>query len=240
MTIIKKYSVEPPCKNSVQGFSMLELSIVLVIAAIMASVGITTYRAAENNKINYIAQVRVEEANNALLDYIKKNNRLPCPDNDKDNFEDIDDTTGSCDPSAQVGFLPYATLKMTNEQIIGKDENRMIYGVYRGSKADEDLTSRQDLNMSTFMDKLRKIYKQKGDTNYPFRPNIGKLGLGNICSESLGQNPAYIIYAKSEASDETPMSKYKNCFYTDKKQFIGIVKYVYSADILGASILKRP
>jgi prepilin-type N-terminal cleavage/methylation domain-containing protein len=240
MKTINKYSVGKPWKYYVQGFSMLELCIVLMIAAIMASIGIATFRSAEKNKTNYIAEVQVMVADIALRQFIKKNNRLPCPDNDKDNLEDLNNDTKICKSANQVGFLPYTTLGMTDEIMIDHDKNRMIYGVYRGSNVEEDLTSSQDLNIGIFMHKLRKMYKQKGSTNNPFRPNIDKLGLKEICLETLGPNPAYILYAKLEGKNKTPMSNYEYCFYTDQKQFSGVVRYVYAADIIGTFISEKP
>jgi hypothetical protein len=79
-----------------------------------------------------------------LLNYAKRNSRLPCPDVNGDGLEDAAD--GICSAAASAsGGVPYLTLEMTG---VGPLDNgiarNFVYGVYRG-----DADPAKDLTVNT-------------------------------------------------------------------------------------------
>jgi prepilin-type N-terminal cleavage/methylation domain-containing protein len=229
----KKYHAGMHCKQSPKGFALIELAVVIFIASLMATFGFSLYSSSVKNKVFYMGQINVQQADISIRQFILKNKRLPCPDVNKDNIEDLN-SNGECQSGLQVGFLPYASLGIVNEKIIDEDEWRIVYGVYRGN-IDYDLTSSKELNMGSLLEKLRKLDNvKKGSIDSPFIPVTSEGSVEAICSVKPPKNPAYILYAALENQNNNQRGGNKNCFYTDPITFVGSVKAVSSAELLGA------
>jgi prepilin-type N-terminal cleavage/methylation domain-containing protein len=85
------------------GFTLLEIAIVMVIIGILAGGGVSlmgmlTERKARNATVDYLKQVRT-----ALVSYAANNGRLPWADSDADGAENSGSATGT---------LPYLTLQI--------------------------------------------------------------------------------------------------------------------------------
>lgn len=101
----------PPHRNN--GFSLVELAIVLVIVALLASGLLVGIAAQRNAAENIDAQRQLENIREALLGYAMANGRLPCPA--KADLPNTDDEAGKalsppCDGLLQHGVLPWKTL----------------------------------------------------------------------------------------------------------------------------------
>lgn len=93
----------PPA--STRGFSLVELTIVLVIVALLAS-GLMFGISAQRDAADQLeAQRQLEAAREALLAFAMSNGRLPCPA--RPNL-----ATGTEDCALQHGVLPWATLSL--------------------------------------------------------------------------------------------------------------------------------
>ncbi len=100
-----------PCRNN--GFSLVELAIVLVIVALLTSGLLLGIAAQRNAAENVDAQRQLENIREALLGFAMANGRLPCPA--KANLPNTDDDAGKaltppCDGLLQHGVLPWKTL----------------------------------------------------------------------------------------------------------------------------------
>jgi len=92
------------------GFSLIELTIVLVIVALLSSgliLGITAQRDAIANQD---AQHQLDTAREALLGFAITNGRLPCPATP--TLPSADANAGKENCSSQHGVLPWATLAL--------------------------------------------------------------------------------------------------------------------------------
>jgi prepilin-type N-terminal cleavage/methylation domain-containing protein len=102
------------------GFSLLEMSIVLVIVALLLAGLLPTVssqieQARRNETLKYMNEVR-----DALLGYTIANKHLPCPDSNGDGSADA-----PC-PGITFGTLPYNDLGVTNKDAFGKE---LVYAV---------------------------------------------------------------------------------------------------------------
>lgn len=127
-------------KVSSKGFSLVEISIVLVIIGILAFFSIKFISQIGSQALNVKFKNDLERADHALTGFIFANNRLPCPDMDGDGDED-------CAIGIKQGFLPIETLGI--ESSIQKKRGGSIrYAVYREANAslkdDMDLASSKD------------------------------------------------------------------------------------------------
>lgn len=130
-------------KNS--GFTLLELSIVLLIASMLAtfSVGIGKFFL-EQNKIR-ATQIKLRTIANALDIYLIQHNRLPCPAGLKKSTgiplnATTDKPFGTCSSSDATdgvyvnnsvarGWVPYEELGLTNDVVYDEWNSKIVYSV---------------------------------------------------------------------------------------------------------------
>jgi prepilin-type N-terminal cleavage/methylation domain-containing protein len=101
------------------GFSLVELAIAVVIIGIMMTMGLAAMNAARTNQAFSTTIQKEATIKQALINYLRSNSRLPCPDTDftaPDGIENratAGDTTTAC--SAQFGIVPYVTLGLPRD-----------------------------------------------------------------------------------------------------------------------------
>ncbi len=126
------------------GFTLLELSMVIIIVSLMLS-GILTI-VTQNARIEKRAQLaeKLERIKTAMLDFRKMNNRLPCPG--EADVPQTDDTFGvegsppaqcaddmagtifeTAAPGAYGGGIPVRTLQIPDEYAFDPWGNRFLY-----------------------------------------------------------------------------------------------------------------
>lgn len=131
------------------GFSLVELSIVIVIMGIMMGAGLKYLAAQSENAVYSSTFKRQETIKLALVSYFRTHKNLPCPDtrpgggntgtfsttNIPDGVENRNgatvsppDTTQTCD--ANFGIVPFQTLGLSRDVALDGWENYMSYNVY--------------------------------------------------------------------------------------------------------------
>jgi prepilin-type N-terminal cleavage/methylation domain-containing protein len=93
-----------------QGFTLVEIAIVLVIVGLLLGGGITLLSSASDTSRYKETQNTMQDIKDALVTYSVVNRHLPCPDTDMpaDGIENPPVWTGVC--ANNRGFLPFATL----------------------------------------------------------------------------------------------------------------------------------
>jgi prepilin-type N-terminal cleavage/methylation domain-containing protein len=130
--------------RAARAFTLLEVAIVLLVVAILAS-GIALPLAAQANlRRHEEARHLLEEARDALLGFAAANGRLPCPATADSHGQEAfaagaDASSGAC-ASFHGGFLPGAALGLAGLDAQGlvrdpwpADRNRIRYAVHGGT-----------------------------------------------------------------------------------------------------------
>lgn len=115
------------------GFTLVELSIVLIIVALLSSgllLGLSAQRTARNDSD---ARQQLDEAREALLGFAITNGRLPCPADpalasNGAGREDRPDASTSC--SREHGVLPWATLGLPETDPWGQRLTYYAHNLY--------------------------------------------------------------------------------------------------------------
>lgn len=94
------------------GFSLIELAIVLVIVALLSGGLMITLSAQQEGMAASETQRRLQEAQEALLGYVAANGRLPCPASPGTTGNESPLGGGLC-THPRTGFLPAVTLGLT-------------------------------------------------------------------------------------------------------------------------------
>lgn len=137
------------CRHQLQrGFTLVEITIVMVIAAIMLTMGISAFTAAMENAAHSATSKRLELIKESLSAYLARNRRLPCPDlpgaagnlagSGDDNRTTPGDLNTTC--SAAVGVVPYSDLGLSRDAVIDGWDNFISYAVTASATATSDWT----------------------------------------------------------------------------------------------------
>ena len=102
-----------------RGFSLVELSIVVLVIGIVLTMGIGAWTANLENQAHAATAQRQAAIKEALTGYLRRNSRLPCPDTDFTAPDGVENRTTAGDPttacSAAFGILPYTTLSLARD-----------------------------------------------------------------------------------------------------------------------------
>ena len=131
-------------KNSQQGFTLVEMAIVLVILGFVLGALLLPLQAQRQQIAQVQTENTLENAKRALLGFAQQQGRLPCPATNNGTAV-FPDGTGNASPNMsgscarQVGFLPAATLGIqpTDTKGFALDgwNNRIRYAVNQANNA---------------------------------------------------------------------------------------------------------
>lgn len=119
------------------GFSLIELTVALVIISIMLTMGVTAFTVQLQNAAHSSTLKKQEIIKEALSMYLGKYRRLPCPDlpgaaanvsgRGDDNRATAENVTTTC--AAAVGVVPYIDLGLSRDTVTDGWENLITYAV---------------------------------------------------------------------------------------------------------------
>lgn len=184
------------------GFTLLELSLALVVVALIswsAFSGYDTYRDAQERRQ---AQDNARHLQGQLRAFALRNGRLPCPDTSATGtgYENL--ATGACAAGTQVGWFPYVSVGLA----LPTDPYRARYAVYRLPNAtaanDADLAVATERNgdvpgQSTYQSvgdlivALNTAAGQMASTAHPYVTGDGGAAGAINCTTNVAQLTAY-------------------------------------------------
>lgn len=148
------------------GFTLVELAVVLVIVGLLTGGGLAAFTAAAEQRLRREQAQQLAQVRTALYGFALRHGRLPCADRD-DPPDGREDYVGpDCAPGADTGALPWATLGVARGDAWG---NPLYYSVTarpRGSIADyaDAPASGADASFGLSARANRRIVDGAGDT----------------------------------------------------------------------------
>lgn len=137
------------------GFTLIEMSMVLVVVGILLSVMASIYPGLINSANRKKDLARLEQVDSALVGYTLAYAHLPCPDADQDGLENREEHSGVC--TAPAGQVPFRTLGLSSDRdAYGRS---MRYSVYIGNDHNADLTNEKANRLGEFCLLLRNAQK---------------------------------------------------------------------------------
>ena len=165
-------------KCSINGFTLIELSVVLVIVAIL-SVGIFSGISAQMNGVKLLeSRTQTERIKQSIAQFVQINQFAPCPDSNGDGLEN---RTGSQACSFSVGDVPFLDLGLTEAQVQDGWGNKIRYAVNR--QATESASIWEEASSASYFCN-QKVPAFNQQTTPPIK---GDLGSGNytVCNENV-------------------------------------------------------
>ncbi|MBL4904193.1 MAG: type II secretion system protein [Desulfocapsa sp.] len=147
-----------------KGFSLIELSIVLVVMGLLMTAGVGLMRSTMKTSKMAKEKANIAMIKNSLISYAASHGRLPCPDIDGDGSGDRDTLPStSCKrptPYSPPYGLPYIDLNISS---VSKDAWSRPYGY----DADTYLTIADSSNLCSTLYQLSKTKRWLEDADYP-------------------------------------------------------------------------
>ncbi|HEU4925224.1 MAG TPA: type II secretion system protein [Burkholderiales bacterium] len=146
-----------------RGFSLVELSIVVLVIGIVLTMGIGAWTANLENQAYAATAQRQAAIKEALTGYLRRNNRLPCPDSDFTAPDGIENRATAGDPttacSAAFGVIPYMTLGLARDAARDGWGNLFSYHI-----SNTNITVGANGNWSANTDWTRSAWFRTGNT----------------------------------------------------------------------------
>jgi prepilin-type N-terminal cleavage/methylation domain-containing protein len=114
------------------GFTLVEMAVVLVIFGTLLGAGLKLLTVQVERSAIELTKQRQETVKQALISYLGRMGRLPCPDQNAipdgmDNADRTATTPATC--LAQFGAIPYIDLGLDRDTALDGWDNYMVYGV---------------------------------------------------------------------------------------------------------------
>ncbi len=125
-------------RRAAAGFSLVEMAIVTLLVGILLTMGLAALKATRDASAVSQTQIKQNAIKDALIAYIRRNNRLPCADVDFGAPDGIENRATAGDPTtacasatsnARFGILPYVTLGLARDAALDGWGNFFAYHV---------------------------------------------------------------------------------------------------------------
>jgi prepilin-type N-terminal cleavage/methylation domain-containing protein len=118
--------------NRQAGFTLIEIAVVVFLIGLLAAMGISALTSQLSNAAISATKKKQDTIKDALIAYLGKNKRLPCPAIDNSGVEaprNIAITPGDPNCQGNFGIVPYVTLDLTKSAALDGWENFFSYAV---------------------------------------------------------------------------------------------------------------
>ena len=119
------HSSLPRARRAV-GFTLIEIAVVVLIGSMLLVAGLSMFKARLDAVQVEVTQKRQDAIKQALIAYLARNKRLPCPDNDNNGTENrLGTSPFAC--STYFGNVPYVDLGLERSAALDGWENHIRY-----------------------------------------------------------------------------------------------------------------
>ncbi len=122
--------------RKIRGYSLVELSVVLIILGVIVSLLYTYYPRSQNVKQHIVKSFNTEDIDNALIGFMYSHGRMPYPDTNGSGVENIGATRGT---------VPNITLGLP-EKPVNEFNIPLVYSIFRKPNADNQLDADLGIN----------------------------------------------------------------------------------------------
>lgn len=173
-------------KRKVRGFTLVELSVVLLALGIILPAAVILWQLAERQRVTSVQITAQQQARDALVGFLHANYRLPCPAADANGVEACSDGGGL----RQVGFLPWRALGIPS-----LDAKALRYGVYRQPNA---ATAQLDQDLAVARDRMNPLRIRTP------KPRPQNADGPNATAPPIPQSTAVLLGATQPATQSAP------------------------------------
>ena len=230
-------------KNS--GFTLLELSIVLLIASMLAtfSVGIGKFFL-EQNKIR-ATQIKLRTIANALDIYLIQHNKLPCPAGLKKSTGVALDTCSSSDTTNGVyvnndvarGWVPYKDLGLTPDAVYDEWNNKIVYSVPIAMLSNFNMLNDDFDGISVYNDSKSKLITD--EAIYAIISQ-GKNGLGAFDKNGNQKSDTGILSVeKTNVASSSLSNSHEFVYFNNYKTYDDLGRYITKEQVVVDNNIKE-
>lgn len=137
------------------GFTLVELAVVMVLIGIVMTLGLKTLNATLGTAAFSETKAKQERIKVALIGYLRTHGTLPCPDNSGEAVVATGGAPEKCESAADgFGVIPWITLEIPRETVVDGWGNYFSYRVANGSGGSIDWTSKTSTSAFTINELL--------------------------------------------------------------------------------------
>lgn len=193
-----------------RGLSLLEVTIVLVIAGLMSWAAFTAYETVSAQQEIERGRAEAQQLQSVVRAFALRHGRLPCPDVAGTGYESL--TGMQCSPGTQLGWFPYVSAGLG----VPTDRLRARYAVFRQADAD----TRNDADLASTLERsgdapaadthedvtdlivaLNNASRLAVDASRPFITGDGGAGGAIDCASNLLLGVAYWVVVPLQDKD---------------------------------------
>lgn len=121
-----------PRPHTQQGFSLVEMAVVMVIIGIFMTLGLKVAMSTMDNTAYSVTKTKQEQIKTALIGYLRTNGRLPCPDNAAGVATGIEAVSCVANAGEAYGIVPWQTLGIPRDAVLDGWGSFFTYRVANG------------------------------------------------------------------------------------------------------------
>ncbi len=205
--------------NKSQGFTLIEMAVVLVIMGILVGGLLTSFSKRTDQQRIELTQRRLDKIKEALLGYAVTYGRLPCPAENLNGTEATRTVSNVCDTYDNVdSYLPWVTLGVEQADAWGRPFRYRVDGAFSDNKIVTFATERglqvtdrlgKELNISddaTYLSNIVAIVFSCGKNGRPDEDNDadGTLNTDAVCQNLANAPKDYYVqdvYVENQFDD---------------------------------------
>ncbi|AXS79885.1 prepilin-type N-terminal cleavage/methylation domain-containing protein [Dechloromonas sp. HYN0024] len=144
-----------PSPHTQQGFSLVELAVVMVIIGIFMTLGLKVAMSTMDNTAYSVTKSKQELIKTALIGYLRTYGRLPCPDNAAGVATGSEAATCFASAGEAYGIVPWQTLGIPRDAVLDGWGSFFSYRVANGTGTSKNWTAKVSATTDLTVNELK-------------------------------------------------------------------------------------